>query len=212
MLRVAVLHSDLVIARSLQFQLRSTDDLQVVHVAHDRQRLLDALRPLSVQAVVVSSDFEGNEAFPICQEIQLYASKTGILIYTAANLIGKAKRMLHRGAAGCVLDDDGPEILQDALRIIGQGGTHISSAAAFYLLGIRKAYAKGEEPHRPSLSKREKDVMRAILEERTTAEIADLLAISFGTVETHRRNILAKTGSRNTAGLVRCCYELSLLE
>ena len=54
--------------------------------------------------------------------------------------------------------------------------------------------------------------MRAILEERTTAEIAELLKISFGTVETHRRNMLAKTGARNTAGLVRTCYELSLLE
>ncbi len=212
MIRVAVLHPDLVVARALQFQLRSTSDLQVVSVAHERQRLLDALQPLDVQAVIVGSEFEGGEAFPICQEIQLYAPKVGVLVYSTAMQSAKAKRMMHRGAMGCVLDDDGPEVLHQATRIIGQGGSFISSLAAFYLLGLRQAFTKGDEPYRPNLSPREKDVMRAILEERTTSEIAELLSISFGTVETHRRNILAKVGVRNTAGLVRSCYEFSLLE
>ena len=50
-----------------------------------------------------------------------------------------------------------------------------------------------------------------ILEEHTTQEIADKLFISFGTVETHRRNMLIKTGTRNTAGLVKVALEYALL-
>ena len=45
----------------------------------------------------------------------------------------------------------------------------------------------------------------------TTQEIADKLFISFGTVETHRRNMLIKTGTRNTAGLVKVALEYALL-
>ena len=212
MIRVAVLHADLVVGRDLQFQLRSADDLQVVHVAHERQRLLDALQPLGVQAVVIDAGFEGGEAFPVCQEVELYAPRTRVLVYATTAHVAQAKRMLHRGAAGCVLDDDGPEFLQEGVRLVGGGGSFVSTDAALYLLGVRRAFDPqlAERP-RTSLTRREKQVTRAILEERTTGEIAELLNISFGTVETHRRNILAKVGARNTAGLVRYCYELDLL-
>lgn len=64
----------------------------------------------------------------------------------------------------------------------------------------------------PTLSRREKEVLALILEEFTTQEIADKLFISFGTVETHRRNMLVKTGARNTAGLVRISIEYNLLD
>ena len=184
----------------------------MVQLAHERQRLLDALVPLDVQVALVAADFEGGESFPICQEMQVYAPAVAPLVYATPAQAPAARRMMHRGAAGCVLDDDGPEVLHEAVRNLGAGGTHISSASAFYLLGLRQAPEKNERSYRPALSKREKDVMRAILEERTTGEIAELLKISFGTVETHRRNMLAKVGARNTAGLVRSCYELSLLE
>ena len=212
MIRVAVLHADLTVARDLQYQLRSAADLLVVHVAHERQRLLDALAPLEVQAVVVDASFEGGEAFPICQEVELYAPRTRVLVYASTAQAPAAKRMLHRGAAGCVLSNDGPEFLQDGVRLVGGGGSFVSTDAALYLLGVRRAHdpRHGERP-RLSLTRREKQVTRAILEERTTAEIAQLLSISFGTVETHRRNILAKVGARNTAGLVKCCYEMELL-
>ena len=212
MIRVAVLHADLLVGRDLQYQLRSADDLQVVLVAHERQRLLDGLRPLGVEAVVVDAGFEGGEAFPICQEVELYAPRTRVLVYATSTQAPQAKRMLHRGAAGCVLDADGPEALQEGARLVGSGGHFVSTDAALYLLGIRRAFdPQHAERPRTTLTRREKQVTRAILEERTTGEIAELLNISFGTVETHRRNILAKVGARNTAGLVRCCYEMELL-
>jgi len=212
MIRVAVLHPDLSVARDLQFQLRSAQEFQVVNISQERQSLLDALDPLEINTVIVDASFDGAEAFPIAQEIQVYAPRTGVLIHTSAGNTPKAKRMLHRGAAGCVLDEDAPEVLHEAVRNVGSAGTYISSGSAFYLLGLRQPNSVRTQNSRPGLSKREKDVMRAILEEHTTAEIADLLKISFGTVETHRRNMLAKVGARNTAGLVRSCYEMSLLE
>lgn len=43
-------------------------------------------------------------------------------------------------------------------------------------------------------------------------EIADILYISFGTVETHRRNIMIKLGAKNTAGLVRTAIEYQLID
>lgn len=52
------------------------------------------------------------------------------------------------------------------------------------------------------LTKREREVLKLICEQKTTTEIADQLFISPRTVEGHRNNLLIKTGSKNIAGLV----------
>lgn len=50
---------------------------------------------------------------------------------------------------------------------------------------------------------RELDVLQLILEEKTTAEIADELNISPFTVEGHRKNLMQKTNSKNVVGLIK---------
>ncbi|WP_299254136.1 response regulator transcription factor [uncultured Aquimarina sp.] len=52
------------------------------------------------------------------------------------------------------------------------------------------------------LTKREREVLKLICEQKTTIEIGEQLFISPRTVEGHRNNLLVKTGSKNIAGLV----------
>lgn len=53
------------------------------------------------------------------------------------------------------------------------------------------------------LSKRESEVLKYVLEGKTSSEIADTLFISINTVHTHRRNILKKTGAESIIDLLR---------
>ena len=68
---------------------------------------------------------------------------------------------------------------------------------------------KKEKVH---LTKREVEVLKLIALEHTTSEISAILHIADSTVETHRRNLIHKTGVRNTAGLVRVALEYSLID
>ncbi|MEM7110135.1 MAG: LuxR C-terminal-related transcriptional regulator, partial [Bacteroidota bacterium] len=52
------------------------------------------------------------------------------------------------------------------------------------------------------LTPRETEVYELILDEFSNQEIADKLFISVRTVEVHKRNLLEKTGAKNTTGLV----------
>jgi DNA-binding NarL/FixJ family response regulator len=60
-----------------------------------------------------------------------------------------------------------------------------------------------ESNQKELLSKREKEVLRMMFEGLTNKEIAQRLFISFETVKSHRKNILLKTGSKNTAALTK---------
>lgn len=53
------------------------------------------------------------------------------------------------------------------------------------------------------ITSREKDVLKLILEEKTTHEIANILLISSFTVEGHRKNLMQKTNSKNVVGLIK---------
>ena len=54
-----------------------------------------------------------------------------------------------------------------------------------------------------TLSTRESEILKHVLEGKTSDEIADLLFISVNTVHTHRRNILKKTGAGSIIDLIR---------
>ena len=61
------------------------------------------------------------------------------------------------------------------------------------------------------LSIRETEIVRLIAREYSNKEIARVLYITVGTVETHRRNIFQKMGAKNMAGLIHRAYQLGIL-
>lgn len=61
------------------------------------------------------------------------------------------------------------------------------------------------------LTPREQEVLELIAEEMSSSEIATQLQISIKTVESHRKNIMLKTQSRNMAGLVTTAIRLGLV-
>jgi len=63
----------------------------------------------------------------------------------------------------------------------------------------------------PSITKREKQVLKLISQEYTNKEIAEKLFISINTVEFHRENLLSKFGVRNSVGLVKVSMEHGIL-
>ena len=61
------------------------------------------------------------------------------------------------------------------------------------------------------LTRREKEVLELIANGMTNAEIAKKLFISVTTVDTHRKNLLAKLEAKNTASLVRIATQRQLI-
>ena len=119
--------------------------------------------------------------------------------------------MLNNGAKGYVLKNAGQDEVIDAIKTVNEGKMYLDDTVNEIVLNsvLKNGSEKVTSPF-PTLSRREKDVLKLILDECTTQEIADKLFISFGTVETHRRNMLIKTGARNAAGLVRTAIEYDL--
>ena len=115
--------------------------------------------------------------------------------------------VMEAGACGYLLKNAGKLELMEALHIVATGGKYVArELAAVIANGDRFKDRRGETRY-GALSKREVDIVRLILQERTSQEIAESLFLSSETVETHRRNIMHKLDVRNTAGLVKYAME-----
>ena len=115
--------------------------------------------------------------------------------------------VMEAGACGYLLKNAGKLELMEALHIVATGGKYVArELAAVIANGDRFKDRRGETRY-GALSKREVDIVRLILQERTSQEIAETLFLSSETVETHRRNIMHKLDVRNTAGLVKYAME-----
>ena len=79
--------------------------------------------------------------------------------------------------------------------------------------GILKNISKKEkQPRNSELSERETEVLYRICQGLSNQEIAGLLRISKRTVDKHRENLLQKTNSKNTAGLVMFAIRNGIVE
>jgi len=125
---------------------------------------------------------------------------------------GSVTKALKAGVSGYLIKSSPKSEFLDAIRTIAAGGTYFSEGAKEALISYTNRRPGTQTEHSgPSLSDREKEILKLIAMEFTTNEIAERLSISSYTVESHRRNIIQKLKVRGSAGLVRFAIQSGLL-
>lgn len=115
--------------------------------------------------------------------------------------------MIEAGAKGFLLKDSSVEEVFAAIESVMANEEYICTAVLQALSGAMRASDEAD-----ILSERETDVLLGICQGLSTQEIADKLFLSKRTVDSHRANILEKTGSNNTASLVVYAIKHNLVE
>jgi DNA-binding CsgD family transcriptional regulator len=62
------------------------------------------------------------------------------------------------------------------------------------------------------LTERENEILKLVLEEFSSEIIAKQLSLSIRTVETHRKNIMRKTGCKSLIGVFKLAVKAGLVE
>lgn len=115
------------------------------------------------------------------------------------------KELLKLGVNGYVLKRDSHESMLAALDKVTNGKRYLSDNIASILIeGI-------DQPPSSALTPREEEIVKLIVKEFSTKQIAEILFISQRTVETHRKNILKKTKSSNLVALIKYAYDHKLV-
>ncbi len=140
----------------------------------------------------------------LCKEVKDRYPAIHIVGLSSFNQQSFIQKMMDNGASGYVLKNANAEELLEAIETVMSDSKFLSMEAAATI-------RKNEDSKIPLLTRREKEVLILIAEGLTNHEIADKLFISTTTVDTHRKNLLAKFNVKNTATLIRMASVYQLL-
>ncbi|HLO53871.1 MAG TPA: response regulator transcription factor [Saprospiraceae bacterium] len=215
MIKVCITDDHQLVLEGLILLLSENSGLEVMATFKTGLQLLDAIEKGNVPDVVLL-DINMPELNGIETCKRLKRINPGIKVI-ALSMIGESnmiKLMLKSGADGYLHKNAGKDEITTAISEVMEGRRYLSQEITNIVLfeDLQAVGNKIVNSPFPKLSDREKQILSLIVDEKTTLEISNTLFIGFGTVETHRRNIMAKLGVKNTAGLVRTVLEYNLLE
>ncbi|KIO77503.1 hypothetical protein TH53_09360 [Pedobacter lusitanus] len=123
-------------------------------------------------------------------------------------------RSFTEGASSYLLKNIDKDELIFALRKVGEGKRYLCGELSLkyfdrVIMRTRILNFPGQE--QIGFSDRELEVLGLIAEGLTNCEISDRLFLSKRTVEGHRKNLIEKTGVRNTAVLIRYAISIGLI-
>jgi len=181
-------------------------DIEVAAEAASGDEALALVKARDFDVAMVDMSMPGLSGIALVKRLREEKPKMKVLVLSMHGEHQYAVRALKAGASGYLTKDSAAEQLLGALRKIAAGGVHISDAAASALVSTTAT-----APHE-SLSDREFEVMRLLVEGLGPSEIGERLHLSVKTVSTHKTRILEKLRLGSTAELVRYALEHKLVQ
>jgi DNA-binding NarL/FixJ family response regulator len=199
------------VAEGLIMILRDQPDLTCIGVATNGQEAVEMAVKMRPDILLLDINMPVLNGIEACRQLKKVCPDTRIIALSMVSEISLVRNMIRSGANGYLLKNAGKDEVLEAIRTVQDGQTYFTREIMDLLTGVSATPKRDEYTLFPRLSRRELQILSCILDEKTTAEIAEELFIGFGTVETHRRNMLQKLNVKNTAGLVRVALEYDLL-
>ena len=212
MIQVFIIDDHKMVIEGLELLLQNHADIQVVGYALSGDEGIKALAQVKANVVLLDINMPGTNGIDTCKILLKAQPDLKIIAISMHKESSLIKMMLSNGAKGYVLKNAGQKTLVSAIEAVSSGKLFLDQTVNDIVINSVASRSKRTHAPYPTISRREKEVLQLILDEFTTQEIADKLFISFGTVETHRRNMLIKVGAKNTAGLVKFAIEYELLK
>ncbi len=199
-IRVLIADDHAVVRQGLKHILSKTDDLLVVDEAETGLEVLEKIRTVDVDVLVMDVEMPQKNGWEVLSELKIHYPQLPVIILSIYSEDQFGLRFLKAGASGYLTKTSAPDQLVKAIRRAAQGGKFISpSLAERLVLDLGK---DSEGPLHDSLSDREFQVFHMIAVGKPLKEIADELSISTTTVSTHRARILVKMNMKTNADLI----------
>ncbi len=204
-IRILIAEDHRIVRDGLRMLLQSEPDLVVVAEAETGREAVARAKESRPDLAILDISMPDLSGLEATRLIKTESPQTQVLILTMHESDEYFFRALQAGASGYVLKKAATQDLIAAARAVARGEAFLYPSVAKKLIGdyVHRYGAGAQEGGYSSLSERERGVLLLLAEGLSNQEIADRLAITQSTLQTHRAHILEKLGLRTTADLIK---------
>jgi len=194
--------------------LEGEPDFSIVGEAQDGEQAVRMVRELEPDVVLMDVRMPVMDGIEATRNIVGSGSSARVIILTTFDLDEYAFAGLQAGASAFLLKNVAPSELVQAVRVVASGEAVVAPRVTQRLL---ENFVRSKQPVAASdgsaegLTSREVEVVRALAEGLSNAEIAGHFFLSEATVKTHVRRILTKLDLRDRVQVVVWAYETGLV-
>ena len=193
-----------IVRQGLRALLASESDMKVVAEADNGRSVLRQVEKLCPDLVIMDISMPGLNGIDATRQIIADYPTVKVIALSMHSDSLFVLNMLKAGASGYLLKDCDLGELVTAIRAVMGQKAYLSPGISDVVI---KDFVSGQSTSGGSalftLTSREREVLQLMAEGKSTKEIAEHLCVSIKTVESHRKQIMDKSGIRNVAELTK---------
>ncbi|WP_295791737.1 response regulator transcription factor [Mucilaginibacter sp.] len=196
MINIILVEDHPLVIAGINFILANEQNITCMASCATATDLYSLLKNNQPDVILMDINLPDANGIELCAEVKKRYPAIHILALSTNNQPGIIKKMMNSGASGYLLKDAPKQEIIEAIENAVKGKNVFSRSAAL-------AMRKPDHPDFPPLTRREREILELIADGFTTQEIAGSLFVDVTTIDSHRKNMIAKYNVKNTTALVK---------
>lgn len=210
-IKIAIVDDHDIIRAGIKSVLAKSPAYEICAEAANGEDALKMLEEIKPDIMLMDISMPKLGGLDIIERVKRVSPKTKIIIISVHKLGTYVLKALRQGVSGYLNKDNVSEELILALTHVAANKIYLGQAISEYLAETVKD--AGKKPAIETLlNERELDILRLVVEGKTTKEIADVMFLSRRTVENYKNTILKKLNLHRTSDLIKYSLENKVLD
>jgi DNA-binding NarL/FixJ family response regulator len=214
-IRVLIVDDQALVRAGFRMILEAQPDIQVAGEAGDGLEAIEQTRRLRPDVVLMDVRMPGLDGIEATRRVCASGVSSRVVILTTYDLDEYVFDALAAGATGFLLKHVPPEELVHGVRVAAAGDALLAPSITRRLVeefARQRAPVRSSGTELPTLTEREREVLRLLGRGLSNQEIADELKVGEATIKTHVAHVLDKLDLRDRVQAVIFAYEVGLIK
>lgn len=204
-IRILVVDDHPMVIEGMKAILQQISFVEVVGTANNSFQALELTDTLQPDLIITDINLPEVSGIELTTRIKKKYPSIKVIGMSTFNDRSYISQMIQSGADGFLVKSASREEIEHAIPMVLEGQLYLSVDITM------SRTEKQHLQHQPVITRREKEILALIADGLTNPQIAEKLFISLNTVDTHRKNLLAKFETNNSAALIKLATKAGLI-